>query len=474
MPLTRLFGISRSAELAVGLNSRARTTSFNDAPATLARMPMLGGSAQTVADEVMFADWNPAGTEWALVRAAGSRQRLEYPVGTVLFETSGEIGFPRVSPDGGAVAFCNWPVPNDDRGTVTIVGRDGTTRVVSRTWEALSGLAWRPDGREVWYTAADSGTRYAVWASRSSPADERPVYAAPGGVILHDIAKDGRVLMSRYDRSMHVEGSFDGAPVQDLSWLDFSYARGISPDGQRIVFTYSGQGASQNYDVYVLGARDKEARRLGEGQAEQFSPDGGSVIAVVHGPPSRVVILPLGAGNPKIVSTGDVTVVHARWLPGGRRLLLIGSLPGHGARAYVQELSDTPAPRPITPEGIVFSEQIALTADGARVAFRSPDGGVAIYPIGGGEPTVVTGFPEREMPADWSSDGRLLLVLDSKEHALVGIDPASGRRSVVRAMKPSDPSLIGPSEIIATRDGRSWVANYGRRQDTLFLVDGLR
>jgi eukaryotic-like serine/threonine-protein kinase len=470
----RLFGVSTNAELAIGLNGAIGATARIERPVTVVRMPLLGGSAQTITYEVRFADWNPAGTELAVVRAVGLRERLEYPLGTVLFETAGEIGFPRVSPDGNAVAICNWPVPNDDRGTVTIVGRDKSVRVVSRSWEAVSGLAWRPDGREVWYTAASTGMQYALWSSRSSPSDERPVYAAPGGVLLLDIAKDGRALMSRYDRTMHVEGSFDGSPVQDFSWLDFSFARDISPDGRSIAFTYSGQGSSQNYDVYVRGVHDAEARRLGEGQAEQFSPDGASVLAVVHGPPSRVMLLPTGAGQPRTVSTADVTVVHARWLPDGRRLLLIGNAPGRGARAYVQNLSEGAVPQPMTPEGIGFLDQIALTLDGARVAFRSPEGRVTIYPIDGGTPTPANGFTDRETPIGWSADGRSLLIIDPRGRALVSIDPASGNRTVVRSIPSSDPALIGPAQVLSTRDGRSWVANYGRHQDTLFLVDGLR
>jgi len=56
------------------------------------------------------------------------------------------------------------------------------------------------------------------------------------------------------------------------------------------------------------------------------------------------------------------------------------------------------------------------------------------------------------------------------------VDPVSGRREVVREVRPSDPALVGPSpgQIVLSKDGRSYLANYGRRQDTLFLVEGLR
>jgi len=38
----------------------------------------------------------------------------------------------------------------------------------------------------------------------------------------------------------------------------------------------------------------------------------------------------------------------------------------------------------------------------------------------------------------------------------------------------SEPALIGPSEVILTPDGRSYLANYNRVQMTLFLAEGLK
>ena len=41
-------------------------------------------------------------------------------------------------------------------------------------------------------------------------------------------------------------------------------------------------------------------------------------------------------------------------------------------------------------------------------------------------------------------------------------------------LKPSDASLHGPTEVVLAADRRSYVANYGRRQDTLYLLEGLK
>jgi hypothetical protein len=115
-------------------------------------------------------------------------------------------------------------------------------------------------------------------------SDERLIYAAPGGVLLQDVTRDGKAVVTRYDRSMQVEGAFEDSDARGISWLDFQFARDLTPDGRRILFAYSGQGSSPNYDVYVHTVGESEGTRIGEGQPQQFSPDGSSVLAVDNGP----------------------------------------------------------------------------------------------------------------------------------------------------------------------------------------------
>jgi dipeptidyl aminopeptidase/acylaminoacyl peptidase len=187
------------------------------------------------------------------------------------------------------------------------------------------------------------------------------------------------------------------------------------------------------------------------------------------------MILPVGAGEPRTVTTAGVTVTQARWLPDGRHLLIIGTEPGKGVRAYVTDVSGA-GQRAFTPEGITFtSDQVAVSPEGGRVAFRAPDGTVVIYSIDGGATLAAKGFSPEEMPIGWTGDGRSLLLLERKpERRLIAVDPVSGRRAVYKIFKPSDPALNGPSQVHLTRDGRSYVANYGRSQDTLFLMEGLK
>ena len=68
----------------------------------------------------------PDGSNLAVVRNVGGRDRLEYPVGKILYETSGGwISYPRVSPKGDIVAFMDHPNQGDDGGSVAMVDVSG-------------------------------------------------------------------------------------------------------------------------------------------------------------------------------------------------------------------------------------------------------------------------------------------------------------------------------------------------------------
>jgi Tol biopolymer transport system component len=338
----------------------------------------------------------------------------------------------------------------------------------------VSGLAWTPAGDEVWYTATRTGD-YSIWGSAVGRA-ERRIFSAPGSLVLRDIAKDGKVLVSRSDQAVRVEGSFGGETgLRDLSWLGRAQARDISRDGTRVLLSRAGEGSGPNYDVFVRGSHDPVATRLGQGQGQQFSPDGTEALTVVHGPPSRVVILPIGPGAPKSVPTGAVQVTQARWLPDGRRLLVIGTEPSKGQRAYVTDIAGS-IPRPITPEGITTRVvQVALSHDGTRVAFRSSEGVITVYSLDGQPPIAAKGFGAGELPLAWTGDDRALLVLEGEApRRLMAVDPLTGDRKLVREMRASDASLTGPNQVYLTPDGRSYVANYGMIETTLFLAEGLR
>ena len=109
--------------MAVLLNSRQIRSYIH--VGTLSRVPLSGGGPREIMNNVQWADWSPDGKSLAVVRDAGGRNRLEYPVGKVLYETGGWISHPRISPSGDQVAFLDHPLEGDDGGSVAVVNSSG-------------------------------------------------------------------------------------------------------------------------------------------------------------------------------------------------------------------------------------------------------------------------------------------------------------------------------------------------------------
>ena len=95
-------------------------------------------------------------SELAIIHDVSGRDRLEFPIGKVLYEGSGYLSDPRVSPDGRHVAFAEHPFRWDDRGTVKIVDRAGKPTAVTPGLPVHRRVAWRPRGDELLFSAYDS------------------------------------------------------------------------------------------------------------------------------------------------------------------------------------------------------------------------------------------------------------------------------------------------------------------------------
>ncbi|HKC24164.1 MAG TPA: serine/threonine-protein kinase, partial [Thermoanaerobaculia bacterium] len=121
LPEAEILGISSAGEMAIRLASEW----------TLARVPLVGGAPREVAHGVQAADFSPDGESLAAVRWEGDHPRLEYPLGTRLYDSPNELSSPCVSPDGGSVAFLESPSRFSTSSLVCIVDRAGRRRVLS-------------------------------------------------------------------------------------------------------------------------------------------------------------------------------------------------------------------------------------------------------------------------------------------------------------------------------------------------------
>ena len=468
---TALLAVSSTGEMAV---AQSATPEFiTTLRGTLGQVPLTGGSPRQIAEDIDWADWAPDGGSLAIVRDMAGRQRLEFPVGHVLYQTTGWISHPRVSPKGDQVAFLDHPTYMDDRGVVSVVDLAGQKRVLSTGWESEEGLAWSPRGNEVWFSATETGLQRRIYAV-DMQGHLRQSFRAPGGVTIQDIAPDGRLLLTRDEQRSGIMGSTPGATRErDLSWLDWSLPIGLSPDGNEMVFDEQGDQGGPTYTVAVRDLRGSPPVPLGGGMAGGFSPDGKWVAATINY--GQLVLLPTGAGTSRRVDSGGIQQYGhpILWLPDGKQLVFSGELAGRAAQCFVQNIEGG-KPRAVTPEGVTWC---LPSPDGKWIAARdlaTKQG--RLYPLDGGEPRAVPGL----MPGEnftWTSDPKFMYASQGGQTSvkIYRLNIVTGQRQLFKEVTPTDVTgLCGLNHIILSADGRSYVYGYTRLLSDLYLVKGLK
>ena len=152
-----------------------------------------------------------------VVHEVGARKRLEFPLGKVLYDADGWIGNPRVGPDGKNVAFVDHPQGGDDGGAVAVVDLAGKKTTLSDGWDSVQGLAWSPDGGEIWFTATRTGGDRSMYATDLS-GKVRLLARVPGELTILDVGKEGNVLLTRGNDRAGMIGLAPGEPKEkDLS-----------------------------------------------------------------------------------------------------------------------------------------------------------------------------------------------------------------------------------------------------------------
>ena len=473
LPSANLLSISTSGEMAIAVDCRLAHPSVCEG--TMSRAALTGGAPRDVAEHIQEASWTPDGSNLLVVRDVSGKARIELPIGKVLYETTGYISDARLSPKGDSIAFMDHPYSQDDSGTVALLDLTGKKTTLTGRWNKEGGLAWSPSGKEVWFTATDTGANQSLYAATPS-GKVRVLIRVPGGIKLQDVARNGRVLLARGASRVGTLGLLQGdSRERDLSWLDYSFVADISPDGQKLLFDEEGEAGGANYTVYIRKADRTPVVKLGEGAALSLSRDGRWALAALSSPKPFFMLLPTGAGEPKRLTMEAVTPEQAAaWLPDGR-ILFAANEAKRGVRLFVQSV-DGGQPRAITPEGIGTAfPGFAISPDGKLVAAIGSDRKGMLFRIDGGGSRPISGIVDGEFPLRFSEDGRSLFVWKRDLPARVyRVDLETGIRELWKELMPVDPGGVERiSNVVVTPDAKSYAYTFSRLLSDLFVVEGV-
>lgn len=481
-----LLDISSKGEMAVALGSHNREGFIR--AGMLARVPLAGGAPREVLDGVEAASWTPDGSQLSVVRYVAGKERLEFPIGKILYESTGWISNIRFSPDGNTIAFIDHPLANDDGGSVAIIDKSGNNRrVLSSGYVSVRGLAWPPSRKEIWFSGTRdqaAGEIHAVTLDGSV----RLVQRIPGALTLQDIAPDGQVLFAPMIQRASILAHAPGQKAErELGWHDWSVVRDISNDGKLLLFMEAGEAGGANYASYVRQTDGSPAVRISDGVAASLSPDGKSALVFNNSRIGELTIFPIGPGEPVHMNLGSITIVFACWFPDGKKILVMGSEPEHGLRLY--ELDSPQAkPRAIAEEGFATAWN-TISPDGRSIAVLDPEKKMVVYPIqpnGAADgveathsksPRTVPSVEPGEQPIRWSRDPDWIYVTKPTEipTKVYRVNVKTGQRELLMTLQPVDRTgLDTTSSLRMTPDGNSYAYSYERFLSELYLGNNLK
>jgi len=464
LPAGKILSISHSGEMAVLLGP--------DDVGTLASATFGGGAPREMLENVSGADWSPNGDSLAVVRTIAGKHRVEYPIGTVLYENDVRPPIaPRISGDGKLVAFFDYDPEVGDY-SLCVVGPNQPKRVLSRGWRAIGSLHWSPQGDEIWFSAGQPGSDPALFAVTLS-GQQRFLTQAPGWIMMQDAAADGRVLLSVVNSRLGIRYvDFEHSTERDLAWLDASFLYELSGDAKNALFVELTGGEGRNAAIYLRKTDGSPAVRLGYGNRPSLSPDGKWIVCIRHEPNrSRLMLLPTGPGESRFLKVDGVHFESLGWFPDSKRILFTGNEPGHPVRTWTYDF-DSDKSTPLTPE----------SARGAQV---SPDGhwfvfadshGTSLAPVEGGPHRMLTQMQKGEAVLRWSADGRQLFLRQPEGDAIKisRLDVATGHKELWQTLKVPEPGAEFIGAFALSADGKACAFSFQHDLANLYLVNGLK
>jgi eukaryotic-like serine/threonine-protein kinase len=464
-----VLSVSSAGQMAILLDPNQGLGLFSKG--TLATVPVGGGAPREVLENVLEADWTPDGRDLCVLRARDDDQSIELPAGSVLYKSKRGLRLLRASPDGRRVAFVEGSEARLRIVVVDIATREASV-LASDLPANLFGLAWAPQGREIWFGAGSTAAQRDVLAVDLA-GRQRLVYRSLATASLLDVAPDGRALLHRgSDRWGTRAKTKDAREEVDYSIFDASVPASISADGKTLLQDEFSEAAGVGA-VYVRRLGAGPAVRISDGLGWDVSADGRSAL-VKRGDPPRLYEVPTGPGLVRMLELGPVAPRWGKWVPpDARRAVVAGSDGDHPLRLWL--VDGIAPPRAIGPEG--GSANFAVAPDGRTVATRIVPGAITLLPLDGGPGREVGGVRDDLAVGSFSGDGLGLFLVRTSISVpceVQRLDLRSERLEPWMKVAPSDPTGVNQCAWMNLgSDGRTYAYGYFKASGDLFLAEGL-
>jgi eukaryotic-like serine/threonine-protein kinase len=466
-----VLGIADTSETAVILKRRFLGSWLQSG--TLARLPLDGGTPRPILDDVYAADISHDGKDFAVVRASSGKQRLEFPIGKVLFQSEGWLSDVRISPDGKQIAFYEHPISPDDGGYLTVVDLNGNARRLTPNYASGHGVAWTANGKEIWHTASLTGEEQVLLAA-TLDGKTRTVLRAPIETQIQDISSAGTVLLSSIRFNVELGVKHVAEKTSRMLEAGIVDMAAVSHDGTWLVYSHF---EGSDYKVFLQNTNGSAPVLIGEGYGSGISYDGRVIAAVKATEPNKLVLYPAGAGEKRVIDLGNLNARVATVENGitfsrdGRFALLSASNPQQEIRSYLVNLSDGSL-RPVTPVGTTLGK---LSPDASRVyAMDVATGKPVVVEIGSDKLTPVPGIGEYEEVLGWTDDAKSLTVRTEELPTKIFIvEVATGKRRLIQTVEPIATLGSMYARLVACADGS--VAGYRLRRGmyAIYLATGI-
>ncbi len=461
MANTEVCAVNRQGEVLVRLKGRV-----------LALLPLDGGTPREILEGVRAADFGPDGKEIAAIYQPGAgRQRLDFPLGTKLFEEDGAyMSTVRISPQGDRVALWIWE--GGPFVSLVLFDRQGRrTNLIKRLSPILppSGLVWSRDGQELYFGHNDT-----LWAA-DLQGRLRILRQESTGLIPLDVSPKGSILFER----RILQGTAlvrQGGKDLDLSFSDMTELRALSSDGRQALLIGYGNSVGPEARVGIRRLDGSPPKFLGPGFALDQSPDGKWVILVPPGPTDQVQLVPTGPGVTRDLPVSRASLQSALFTSNGRQILLLVRQP-KGFNQWLRMPTEGGPPEvlplklPIAPAEILFTSE-----DGSQILALDEQGRPALYPLLGGDPKVLAPpLMGGEDILGWDGANRLLVGRLGPSVKVDLIDLPSGKRSPWEVLGTTDSASMGVYPVRYSRDLKISGCSFRRMvASDLFMAEGLK